>query len=303
MDLIRILVIDDDDVDREKIRRLLGKVGLPVEIQEAASAKEARQCLSAAFFDCVILDYQLSDAMGTDLLLEIKAHRSEPCPVIMVTGQGDERIPLEAMREGIYEYFSKNYLKVHHLSAALEGGLRWAELAKRLAETQDHLEHLYLYDDLTQLPNRNLFFDRLDQSLLTGERNFVPFVLLIIDLDLFQAVNDSLGHDAGNLVLSSVAKRLKESVRKSDTVARIEGDAFACLLPGASQPDEVRIITDKITHCMREPIIINEHAVMVDISIGAAQFPLHGRDRLSLLSKADQAMYLAKVARARERVL
>ncbi len=303
MDLVRVLIIDDDDVDREKIRRLLGKIDLPVEIHEAISAQEARQFLSTSFFDCVILDYQLQDAVGTELLLEIKIHRSDPCPVIMITGLGDERIQTEAMREGVYEYFSKTYLKVHHLSMALTGGLRWAELAKRLADTQDHLQHLYLYDDLTQLPNRNLFFDRLDQSMLAGERHTTPFTLLIIDLDLFHEVNDMVGHEAGNFILTSVAERLKKIVRKSDTVARLEGDSFACLLQGASQPDDISKITEKIALSIRKPIMINEHAVSVDLSIGAAQFPLDGHDRISLLSKADQAMYHVKIEHARKRVL
>lgn len=294
MDPIRVLVVDDDDVDREKIHRLLGQVNFPTTVVEAGSGREALALLRQQAIDCVILDYCLGDATGTDLVPEIRRLGGGYCPVIMVTGIGDERIAADTTREGVYDYFSKNNLKAHQLSAAIEGSLHSAELERRLSQTQDRLQRLSLYDNLTGLPNRNLFFDRLEQTVLTASRQNARFSLLMMDLNLFKEVNDTLGHAAGDRLLGQVGARLQQVARRSDTVARLGGDEFAALILGTDPSSGTPSLAKKIIDALREPFLIDKRVVTIGIAIGIAHYPEHGLDGKTLLAKADSAMYGAK---------
>jgi diguanylate cyclase (GGDEF)-like protein len=291
---IRVLMVEDDDVDREMIHRVLNQLQRPIEVFEAGSCSEAKAMLAKATFDCVFLDYHLGDAVGIELLPAVRAHRPEVCPVIMITARSEESLVVQAMREGVYDYISKSHLDPTSIHRALEGSLHWAEVEQELTKAHDRLRYLSLYDTLTGLPNRILFFDRLEQQALTSERSGEPFALFMMDLNLFKEVNDSLGHDAGDIVLTQVAQRVQSVLRKSDTVARLGGDEFACLLPGAEAHEDAVVLADKIIDAMREPILIDGQAVSVGISIGIAQFPLHGAECRLLLKRADQAMYRAK---------
>jgi diguanylate cyclase (GGDEF)-like protein len=294
MNAIRVLMVEDDDVDRETIRRVLGKLNRPIEVVEAASCHEAKSNMATTMFDCVLLDYHLGDALGIELLPTIRKHRPEVCPVIMITTRSEESLVVQAMREGVYDYISKSHLDPTSIHRALEGSLHWAEVEQELIQANDRLHHLSLYDTLTGLPNRVLFFDRLEQQVLASERSAEPFSLLMMDLNLFKEVNDSLGHDAGDTVLAQVAQRLQSVVRKSDTVARLGGDEFACLLPAAQTQEDAERVAEKIVDAMREPILIDQHAVSVGISVGIARYPIHATDAKLLLKRADQAMYRAK---------
>ena len=131
---VRLLIVDDDDVDRDKLRRLLNTPVLQTEIFEASSGREALEHLRTMDFDCVLLDYFLGDTIGTDLLPEIEANSQLPCPVIMITGQGNERGAVEAMRNGVFDYLPKRDLKRELLLSSIEGSLRWADLQLRFRQ-------------------------------------------------------------------------------------------------------------------------------------------------------------------------
>lgn len=291
---IRVLLVDDDDVDREKLRRLLGQSGLPCEIWEVSSGNEALEWLREGRVDCALVDYRLGDISGTELARRIKRESRRPFPLIMVTGLGDERIAVEAMREGVYDYLPKVQLRPQQISKAIEGSLRWAELEGELAQTQERLTRLSMFDELSGLPNRNLFFDRLEQALRSGVRSGPPFALLMMDLDLFKEVNDRLGHDAGDKLLAEFGKRLLQLSRKADTYARIGGDEFAALLLGTYSIPGAIAVAERIGRAMQEPVVIDGQLVTLGVSIGISLFPVHGRDARTLLAGADEAMYRAK---------
>jgi diguanylate cyclase (GGDEF)-like protein len=291
---IKLLLVDDDDVDREKFRRLLRKSGLATQIEEASSGHEAIARLRNGDFDCVVVDYRLGDTTGTDLVRRIKQVSDRPVPVIMVTGLGDERVAVEAMREGVYDYLSKNYLRPEHIASAIQGSLRWAELEAELTKAQDRLQRLSLFDSLTSLPNRNLFFERLEQMLLSAQRSGMRFSLMMMDLNLFKEINDTLGHAAGDKLLAEIGQRLANLTREADTFARIGGDEFAALLVGCDSAPGAVVVADKIHAALQEPVMIDDELVRVTVSIGVALFPVHGRDSRTLLAHADQAMYRAK---------
>ncbi|MEB0287515.1 EAL domain-containing protein [Cryobacterium sp. 10S3] len=163
--------------------------------------------------------------------------------------------------------------------------------AVRAAEAR--VEHLAFHDPLTDLPNRLLLLDRLDQALLFAARAHRGVGLLFIDLDRFKVVNDSLGHHAGDAVLAQIAVRLRAAVRASDTVARIGGDEFVVLCPDIGTGAEARRIAKAVQAAVSLPIEIGDQTAMVDTSIGIA-VSTGTEDAETLLRQADQAMYLAK---------
>jgi diguanylate cyclase (GGDEF)-like protein len=153
-----------------------------------------------------------------------------------------------------------------------------------------------LVDPLTGLPNRTLLTERIRQTLALAERTRAPFSIAVLDLDRFKFINDTLGHSTGDVVLREVARRLKATVRESDTVARLGGDEFVLLLHGAET--SAREVTGRIAEAMRTPLRHRDQLIDIGVSVGVSLYPQHGRDDLTLLRHADAAMYQAKRRRA-----
>jgi diguanylate cyclase (GGDEF)-like protein/PAS domain S-box-containing protein len=169
------------------------------------------------------------------------------------------------------------------------------DVTERLA-LEAELHHRALYDPLTELPNRALLQDRLDQAIAQSRRTGQPFALIVGDLDNFKDTNDSLGHDAGDEVLKEVAVRLRSSIRDADTVARLGGDEFAVIVADADQRSTVAA-ADRVLRAFVRPVAVGTDRVDVSASLGIAFYPEHGDDRRTLLRHADVAMYQAKRTR------
>jgi diguanylate cyclase (GGDEF)-like protein/PAS domain S-box-containing protein len=162
-------------------------------------------------------------------------------------------------------------------------------------EIERKIQHLAHHDALTDLPNRTLLTDRLNQALAQVRRQDNMLALMFLDLDKFKPVNDILGHDIGDLLLKEVAGRLISCVkRQSDTVSRIGGDEFVILLAGVENKEDVKIIAQKILDELNQPFNIDQHRINISSSIGIAIYPIHGIDVISLMKNADNAMYQAK---------
>ena len=168
--------------------------------------------------------------------------------------------------------------------------------AAEQSATLESVRYRALHDVLTELPNRALFLDRLDQSVLLAQRESACLALLFVDLDRFKQVNDTLGHRIGDLLLQHVGHRLHEVLRESDTVARMGGDEFAIVLPGADEAG-AHAIAQKILQTLEQLILIEGYSVRVGASIGIALYPEHGDSTETLMRRADVAMYVAKRAR------
>jgi diguanylate cyclase (GGDEF)-like protein len=164
--------------------------------------------------------------------------------------------------------------------------------AIRLSE--ERLRHLSQHDVLTGLPNRFLLDDRLTMALKRAGRFDPVLGVLMVDLDRFKEVNDSLGHHAGDLVLCEVAARLLRSVRQSDTVSRIGGDEFLVLLPDLHLAANAESLAEKIVAAIAEPIDVEGTQVQISASVGICTSPEEGRDAEKLMQCADAAMYVAK---------
>jgi diguanylate cyclase (GGDEF)-like protein/PAS domain S-box-containing protein len=158
----------------------------------------------------------------------------------------------------------------------------------------DRLKSMAQFDQLTQLPNRMLLQERLQQSLERARASKGRLALLYLDLDKFKQVNDTLGHAAGDLLLQEVAHRLKQCVRETDTVARIGGDEFVILLDRVNNPDDSGKVAEKICKALNVPMVLKGHDWQILPSIGIANYPENATELSQLFRHADEAMYSAK---------
>ncbi|MEO8332370.1 MAG: diguanylate cyclase, partial [Gallionella sp.] len=161
---------------------------------------------------------------------------------------------------------------------------------------EERMQHLAHYDVLTDLPNRALFSDRLQQGIAQAKRDKTRMALMFLDLDKFKPINDKLGHAVGDLLLKEVAKRLLNCVRESDTVSRIGGDEFVVLLPTIEAELDAMLVADKILHSLDQPFDLAGHSMDISVSIGLVVYPEHGSDERAITKNADIAMYYAKAS-------
>lgn len=166
--------------------------------------------------------------------------------------------------------------------------------ARRNAEAR--LEFIAHHDPLTELPNRMLFMDRLEQALLNADRTGECVTLMFADLDLFKRVNDTLGHDTGDALLTAVGRRMQQQVRASDTVARLAGDEFTVLLVGTHDRTDAERVAAKILRAFEAPIRIGDHDIVIGMSVGITIYPMDNSQPVDLLHHADEAMYAVKKA-------
>lgn len=171
-----------------------------------------------------------------------------------------------------------------------ELGQKQANLKKK----QDHYYHLAQHDRLTGLPNRHLFMQRLEEALDRAHDRDMQVAILFMDLDRFKNINDSLGHEAGDKLLTIMAQRLQQSLRQSDTVARFGGDEFVILLENLETPSPIKSLAQKILTHLREPIQLLGRELQISTSIGGAVYPADAREAETLIRLADTAMYQAK---------
>jgi diguanylate cyclase (GGDEF)-like protein/PAS domain S-box-containing protein len=185
-------------------------------------------------------------------------------------------------------------LPLHDESGKVIGLVGMTREISETRETELALQHLATHDVLTDLPNRFLLVDRLGQTLARAQRATSTFAVLFMDIDRFKEVNDSRGHDVGDLLLHAFGQRLAKSVRRSDTVARIGGDEFVLILENVHRTVEADEIASKLQRSLARPFTLESKRLKVTASIGISFYPDHGQDAETLLRAADYAMYLAK---------
>jgi diguanylate cyclase (GGDEF)-like protein len=156
------------------------------------------------------------------------------------------------------------------------------------------LHRMAQYDELTGLPNRACFRDRLTTALARVRRNGGRIALLYVDLDRFKQVNDTYGHGGGDQLLRAVADRLTACVRDADTVARLGGDEFVVLLESIAEPEDAQRVVEKVRSAFEQPLSITGHSLEIGMSIGIALYPEDGEAETQLLKQADDRMYLMK---------
>ena len=160
--------------------------------------------------------------------------------------------------------------------------------------TEETIRKLAYHDALTELPNRALFADRLNQAIAQADRKQSKLAVMLLDLDHFKNVNDTLGHSMGDQLLISVGKRLTEILRQEDTISRIGGDEFCLLLPEVDRVQDAATIAQKVLKAFHKPFVLDVHDLTITTSIGVAMYPDDGEAVKTLLKNADVALYQAK---------
>ena len=283
----RVLMIEDDEDDFILAREMLHEVyGPDFELDWACNWQQALDALDRDVHDIYLVDYRLGARNGIDLVAEAQAQGCT-APIILLTGQGNREVDLEAMKAGAADYLVKNEIS----GPLLDRAIRYA-IERRRGEQR--LTELAQFDQLTGLANRSRFHEYLSRSLDRACELRRPVAVLLLDLDRFKIVNDTYGHDVGDQLLVCIADRLKQCVRSSDLVARLGGDEFTVVIDGISDPTILSHFADRILAAVKQPIRIGGTDLSVDASIGIAVYPTDGDTLRELVRSADTSMYRAK---------
>lgn len=280
-----ILVADDDAYMLAIMIRTLKKNGY--DLIEAQDGQEAVDLFVRCNPDMVLLDVSMPVMDGFVACATIRKLPGGACvPILMLTGLSDDQSVDEAFAVGANDYVTKP--------------IHWAVLRQRIRlfmerrQAEATIRYQATFDTLTDIPNRNLFMDRLERAISLARRNQEHLAVLFIDLDRFKEVNDTLGHAAGDELLRQVARRLKACVRQSDTVARMGGDEFTMLLSSISSPTDPETVAGKVLSSLAQPFDLHGHVATISGSVGIARFPQDSDTLEILLKYADHAMYGAK---------
>ena len=244
-------------------------------------------------FDVILLDISLPDSQGIDTF--IKTYTSAPnIPIIVMSNLDDESFAVKAVQEGAQDYLVKGCADGNLLARSIRYYIERHQMLKKLEKAQYQLRHLAYHDSLTGLPNRKLFHDHLHRSVAQARRDSKMVAVLFVDLDEFKQINDTLGHDIGDLLLQSVAKRLTDCIRESDITARVGGDEFILILNGINSVQDAAKVAQKIVESLSSGFFLGGHKLTVTSSIGISLFPNDSNDSETLVKNADLAMYNAK---------
>lgn len=290
MDQLRVLVIEDSEDDTELMLRELRRGNYDL-IHTRVETPEAMQNeLTTRTWDMVISDFSMPH-FNAFAALDLLHHTQQDIPFIIVSGTIGEDRAVTAMKLGAHDYILKGNLK--RLMPAVERELREAHNRQQRREADATIRRLAYTDTVTGLPNRIRFRELVQEAIVIAQREQHSIVLLLMDLNHFKDVNDTLGHDRGDSLLQQVGMRLRSAVFPSDMVARLGGDEFGILLRLAV-PDDVRYVIKKLHECLEVPFMIDGIPIVVETSIGVAFMPEHADDADTLLQRADIAMYRAK---------
>ena len=286
-DRIHVLLVEDNPGDARLVFELVGEVDpAGFEINHVSRLSEAMSFLESGEQDIVLLDLSLPDAHGLRTVKEILSH-FPALPIVVLSGMDDEDIAVQAVQAGAQDYLVKGMGDGNLLIRSLRYSIE-------RKQTEERLSYLAQFDHLTGLANRTLFNERLAQAITWADRNDHLVALLFLDLDHFKAINDTLGHNAGDRLLISVADRLKGCVRKTDMVSRFGGDEFTIILEGLSSAKDAASVAHKILETLLPPFDLDGHEVYVTASLGISIYPLDGGTTVEMLRYADTAMYRAK---------
>ncbi|OIR06565.1 cyclic di-GMP phosphodiesterase Gmr [mine drainage metagenome] len=292
---MRLLLVDDDELDRMAVVRVLQKPNLVRDIVHANTAVSALKLYDESTFDVVLLDYRLPDMECLDVLRVLTKHTSKHAAVVVLTGMvDDEAIERDCIIAGAQDFLLKKELSQRHLTKALVHAQARNALNQKLTETYERLKYLAEYDAMTGLSNRHFFEEHLRGAIVRASRLNVQIGLLFLDVDNFKLVNDSLGHDVGDLLLQQVAKRLLGVVREGDVVCRLGGDEFAIIVHDLEAETSIGVLAQRILDDLRTPVMLGKTEHFVSCSIGIATYPKCAVTADDMLKHADLAMYHVK---------
>jgi diguanylate cyclase (GGDEF)-like protein len=282
---LRVLILEDRPEDAELVLHELRRAGFELIWRRVDDEAGFKANLDPEL-DLVLADYH-QPQFNAMRALKIMQEAGLDIPFVIVSGAIGEDLAVAAVRQGAMDYVLKDRLA--RLGTAVKNAIEQAELRRRQRVAQAALEHQALHDGLTDLPNRLMLREEIQKAI--GTNAYV--VLLLLDIDNFKEVNDSFGHQIGDVLLRQMGARLREAIDGAHLIARLGGDEFAILLPGVDAGQATRT-AHAILRALERPFLSDDHALEVSASIGIAAFPEHGAAPETLLQRADVAMYAAK---------
>lgn len=287
---VNIVLVEDDPDDVYITKQILNNdIQRQFKLSHVGSINELITT-EFAEIDIILLDLGLPDSDGLASVVQVVNHFRE-IPVIVLTGLNNEDVGEAAIQLGAEDYIPKDELSASLLSRSMRFSIERHGLLRKLR----NMAHV---DSLTLLSNRADFDERLAHHLEYALRHDTRVGLLMIDLDGFKAINDNLGHGAGDQVLAQFAARIKNRIRKSDVAARLGGDEFALLLHPVESLAACESVAQAKLNSINEPFLIyvdgSVKEVSIGMSVGIAIYPDHGETGSALKSNADKAMYEVK---------
>jgi diguanylate cyclase (GGDEF)-like protein len=275
-----VLIVDDDAFSRAVVSK---RIAMLADVVDAEDGYDALAHMQSTVFDLAIVDLEMPNFNGFDLIKSVRGHPTlKHIPIIVLTGNETRGALESALTAGATSYLLKP--------------LNWrafGEHIRHVLELAYRAGHLAMHDTLTGLPNRALLSERLHHALTRAQSDEMV-AAHVLDLDQFKNVNDTLGHPVGDKLLQSVAERLRPLVAETDTIARMGGDEFAILQVGLTDVLDAEALARRVIGALSEPFEIDGHQLIIGTSIGIAIGPNDGSSAERLMRNADLALYRAK---------
>jgi two-component system cell cycle response regulator len=277
-----VLLVEDNPADTELISEMMHGY----DIRAVTRLSDALRLLHDEQFETIITDVALPDARGIDAVVRLSAAAPQAA-ILAMSSLDDDALAQQIIQLGAQDYLLKQTLARRSL-------LRSITYARERKHAEQRLMQLAHYDQLTGLANRTSFFDHMSRIASRARRMQQRVGVMLLDLDGFKAVNDTLGHDAGDSLLQEVSHRMRLVFREYDVVARLGGDEFVVLLNEVESVEQISAVAERLLATISAPFWVDDSCVEVTASIGIAVFPDSAESITDLLKCADSAMYEAK---------
>jgi diguanylate cyclase (GGDEF)-like protein len=289
---IRALLVEDSDDQAQLLIRELRKGGFNVEYQRVDTAVDLSKALLEKNWDVVLSDYKMRNFNGSDALKLFK-RASMDCPFVMVSGAVPDETGIAMMKAGARDYVMKGNL--NRLLPVLERELEESEVRRQWKRAHERLQHVAYHDITTDLPNYAFLHERLDQAILHAERHKKNVALLVLRINRFQKMNETLGDQLIDILLIQFARRINEVLQPTHTFACLRGNEFAVLIPVAEGRQEALQVVREITRALERPFVIAEGLkIEMQVSVGIVLFPEHATAADLLVRRARIALAAAK---------
>ena len=287
--MIRVLLVEENEADARYAEAMLKEAGLgQIDVTHVPRLSTALRRLNGESFDAILLDGALIDTHGLDMLDLVQAALAR-IPIVLLSNQSDLALEEQSIQRGVQEIVVKKQWTSEQLARTVRRAIDRKRAERNLA-------YLAQYDPLTALANRALFHDRLVHALAMAKRKKQEVGVVLLGLDGFPDMNATYGQQLGDSLLATTADRLKQCMRDVDTVARLGGYEFTCVLEGINSKADTGIVANRILAAMARPFKLQEREITMTVSLGLAVYPLDGQDVEELLNRARAAMEIAQAA-------
>jgi diguanylate cyclase (GGDEF)-like protein len=289
-----VLLVEDNPGDTRLLREMLNEQNsFKTQLTHLECMGAAEKFLAENAVDIILLDLGLPDARGLEAIRRTRA-AAPGIALVVLTGLDDESVAMQALQHGAQDYLIKGQIETRALLRALRYAIERKAMENAALAMAQHMAHSAEHDFLTGLPNRMLLNDRIGQAIALARRHVKKAAVLFLDLDGFKHINDSLGHPVGDKLLQSIAKRLVDCIRGSDSVSRQGGDEFVVLLLDLEHAENAAVTARRMLEAVAKPHYIDHHDLHITASIGVSVYPDDALDAEALIKNADTAMYQAK---------